>query len=129
MLEKELYPPVKKYLQKEGYECYEEVKFLTRSIDLVGLKRKKIIAIELKVSNWLKALQQALTCRLCAQETYMAISAQFLHRVDIELLQEFGIGLIVVEEKKIEFILKAKKSKIIHKSMKNKILLQINGGE
>jgi len=122
MLEKELYPPVKKYLQKEGYECYEEVKFLTRSIDLVGLKRKKIIAIELKVSNWLKALQQALTCRL-------AISAQFLHRVDIELLQEFGIGLIVVEEKKIEFILKAKKSKIIHKSMKNKILLQINGGE
>ena len=127
--EKDLYPPIVKFLNEKGYECHYEVKLLTRSIDLIALKRRKIIAIELKVRNWQKALQQAITCRLCAQETYLAIAAKYSHRVDKELLHEYGIGLITSNGKDMEILLKAEKSPIIHKSVRNNILQQINGRE
>lgn len=125
--EKDLYPPVVQFLKQKGYVCHYEVKFLTRSIDLIALKKRKIIAVELKVRNWQKALQQALTCRLCAQETYLAIATEYSHRVDMELLKEYGIGLISSDGKEMKILIQAVKSSIIHKSVRNDILQQING--
>ncbi len=124
----ELYPPIVDYLKNEGYNYYEEIKFLTRYIDLVGHKKKKLIAIEVKVSNWKKALQQALACRLCAHESYIALSEKFVHRVQLDILKEYGIGLIAVKDNSIEIIQRAKKSKIIHKSVKREVLNQIERG-
>ena len=90
--EYELYPPIVDYLKNEGYNYYEEIKFLTRYIDLVGHKGKRLVAIEVKVSNWQKALQQALACRLCAHESYIALSEKYVHRVRLDILKEYGIG-------------------------------------
>ena len=42
--------------EKKGYSYYQEVKFFTRQIDLIAIKTKEIIAIEVKVENWQKAL-------------------------------------------------------------------------
>ena len=82
-----------------------------------------------KVRNWQKALQQAITCRLCAQETYLAIAEKYSHRVDKELLHEYGIGLITSNGKDMEILLKAEKSSIIHESVRNNVLKQLNGRE
>jgi hypothetical protein len=128
VFECELYPPIVDYLKNNGYDYYEEIKFLTRYIDLLAHKKKKLVAIEVKVSNWQKALQQALACRLCAHESYIALSEKFIHRVQLDILKEYGIGLIAVKENSIEIIQKPKKSKIIHKSVKKEVLEQIEKG-
>jgi len=127
IFERDLYPPILLYLRENGFNYYEEVKFLTRQIDIIGKKEKKIIAIEIKVSNWQRALQQALTCRLCADESYIAISEKYSHRVKLELLKEYGIGLIIVKENEMEIVQKAKKSKIIHTTIIKKMLQEIEG--
>lgn len=124
IFEKEMYPQVVSYLRNKGFNCYKEVKFLTRYIDLVGIKGKKVVAIEVKVKNWERALQQALTCRLCAHEVYVALWYKFVHRLPLNLFEEYGIGLISVDGT-VNIIKKAKKSQIIHKSLLSNLLNEL----
>ena len=126
----ELYSVIEELLTKEGYHFYKEVKIFTRSIDIIAikdkkvisLKKKKVIAIEVKVENWKRALQQALTCRLCAHEAYIAIWKDFHHRIPKRLLKKHRIGLILVTENEATFLYKPRKSKIIHKNIMNDML-------
>ena len=111
-----------KLLEKQGYHFYKEVKVLTRTIDIVAIKRKHVLAIEVKVENWKQALKQALTCRLCAHEVYIAIWKDFQQRIPKELLKKFRIGLIVVSEEGAIILYKPKKSQITHKNILNEML-------
>jgi len=121
VLEKEIYPQIESYLENEGFNYSREVKFLTRHIDLVCVNGEKIIAIEVKIKDWKRALQQALTCRLCAHEVYVAMWHEFTHRVPVELFGEYGIGLMSVDGT-VNMVKKAKESSIIHSSMLAKLL-------
>ncbi|HUU78660.1 MAG TPA: hypothetical protein VMX55_09950 [candidate division Zixibacteria bacterium] len=126
----ELYPVVEELLIKEGYCFYKEVKVLTRSIDIIAvknkkaiiIKKKKVIAIEVKVENWKKALQQALTCRLCAHEVYIAIWKDYHHRIPRRLLKKYRVGLILITENEASFLYKPRKSKIVHRNIMNNML-------
>lgn len=118
----ELYPTIENLLEKGGYQHYTEVKVLTRSVDIIAIKRNKVIAIEVKVENWKRALQQALTCRLFAHETYIAIWCDYSHRIPIKLLKKHRIGLIIVTSNKAKISLKAKTSNVIHKNVMQNVL-------
>jgi len=120
--ELELYPAIEKFLEKGGYQYHKEVKVLSRSIDIIAIKKKKVVAIEVKVENWKRALQQALTCRLCAHEVYIAIWHEFFHRIPKSLLKKYHIGLLVVNEIDAQIIQKPRKSNIIHKTVMNEML-------
>ena len=121
----ELYPKIESLLEKQGYRYYKEVKVLTRSIDIIAIRKKKVVAIEIKVENWKRAFQQALTCRLCAHEVYIAIWKDYQHRIPTNLLKKYRIGLIVVSEEKAQVMYKSRKSKVIHKTVMNKMLSMI----
>ncbi len=128
VFEKEIYPQIESYLRKEGFDYFKEVQFLSRHIDIVGVNGKKIIAIEVKIKDWKRALQQALTCRLCAHEVYIAMWYKFAHRVPVELFENYGIGLMSVDGT-VDVITKAKKSQIIHDSMLTNLLTMLKRGE
>ena len=121
----ELYPVIEDLLNNEGFQLHKEVKVLTRSIDIIAIKKKKVIAIEVKVENWKRALQQALTCRLFAHDVYIAIWHDYYHRIPKNLLKKYRIGLIVVTDEKAQILHKSKKSKIIHKTVMNEMLNMI----
>lgn len=123
--ELELYPVIENLLENNGYNYFKEVKLLTRSVDIIAVKKKKVIAIEVKVENWKRALQQALAYRLCAHEVYIAIWKDFQHRIPMKLLKKHRIGLIIVNEDKASFLYKPRKSQIIHKNIMNKMLHMI----
>ncbi len=124
VFEKEIYPQIESYLRKEGFDYFKEVQFLTRHIDVIGINRKKIIAIEVKIKDWKRALQQVLTCRLCAHEVYVAMWHEFAHRVPVELFKNYGIGLMSVDGT-VNVVTKAKKSLIIHDSMLKNLLTML----
>lgn len=121
VFEKEIYPQIESYLRKEGFDYFKEVQFLSRHIDVVGINEKEIIAIEVKIKDWKRALQQALTCRLCAHKVYVAMWHKFAHRVPVELFENYGIGLMSVDGT-VNVVTKAKRSQITHDSMLTNLL-------
>jgi hypothetical protein len=89
---------VSNYLNVKSFQTIKELPFLQRRIDIVGyqLKKDALIAVEAKVKNWQDAVKQAITCLLFADEVYIAMPSEYIHRVDQSELHKFGIGLLGV---------------------------------
>lgn len=110
--EMELYSPVMG-LFKEAYFITSEVPLGPKRIDLVCASEDlgKIIAVEVKVKNWKKAIRQALTYQLCADETYVAIHQRYSNSIERQKFEDLGIGLIIVKtDKHAEIAIPAKLS-------------------
>jgi len=119
--EKAMYAPLESYFRGRGFQTFKEVPLLTRRIDLLGVNHSDIAAVELKVKNWQKALQQALSYRLCANKVYVAVSKAFVHRIDTEVFRHYGIGILSVDGE-VHPVLEASDSQIIHSSLLGMIL-------
>lgn len=77
-----------------------------------------IIAIELKLSDWKKALVQAQNYQLAADLVYIAFpleKCELVIKRAKERLERKGIGLLAVDEKtkQVNIVLPAKKSKVM----------------
>lgn len=111
--EKELLKPISNYLKDEGYALQmAEACFFDYAIDLYGYseKKRKCVAIELKLHDWKKALKQALIYQLCADYVYVAFPESSLRKVQVSAFSEFGIGFIAVSPGRCRRVLKAEKS-------------------
>jgi hypothetical protein len=96
-----LYPSVARWLTTEGYACWRDVSYLGRWIDLLAEHPDgRTIAVELKVVNWRRALQQARIIQPCAQATFIGIWAPYVHRAQSEAalteLDTAGVGLLSI---------------------------------
>lgn len=69
---------------------------------------KNITSIEAKLFDWKKGLCQALRYKSYSNQSYLAISKEFFHRVDLNLLKENNIGLIVVAPNEVQITLNPK---------------------
>jgi len=122
MKERDLTQLFLKYLKKNKYVFDSEVQFLERRIDIVGKKRQRTIAFELKIENWKKAFQQALSTKICTDYSYIVLFEKFLHRVNIDIFKREGLGVFSIDEKgKVTKKLEAKQSTLIHPSIYNQI--------
>lgn len=121
MSEREMYSPLESFFLQMGFQTFREVPLLTKRIDLVGINHDSIVAVELKVKNWQRALQQALSYRLCANRVYLAVAKRFVHRVDCSMCEDFGIGVLGVDGN-VNVVLEAMLSPIIHASLLQRIL-------
>ncbi len=68
---------------------------------------KNIISIEAKLSDWKNGLYQAMRYRTYSNKSYLALSEKFIHRVDLNLLKDNGIGLMSVSPNQVNIIIKA----------------------
>jgi hypothetical protein len=83
-----------------------EVKVTANRVDVVYFEKKNnseigsIIAIEAKLHDWRRALQQAHRNKLFADRVYVALPARFSSAAitNIAEFRRVGIGLIVVDE-------------------------------
>jgi len=119
----EILNQVNEYLKENGFSVKNEVKFLERRIDVVGIKKKKVIAVEVKVKDWKKAFQQAITCKLCSHYVYVALLYKHIPK-DITLFEEYGIGLMSVNGF-VEIVNKPKKSRLIHNRLLKMIMKEV----
>ena len=99
--ESQLLKPVAKFAQREGF-CLQkhELPFYEYRIDLYGFcaHENSTIAVELKLTNWRRALEQAMLYQLCSDYVYIAMPERSVGRVDRAELMSEGIGLISVLE-------------------------------
>jgi hypothetical protein len=70
-----------------------------------------IYAVEAKLSDWKSGFHQALRYKNFAQKSFLAISSDFVHRVDKKLLVSNNIGLISVSPDKTTILFNPKKQK------------------
>jgi hypothetical protein len=114
-LELELTKPVSNYFQNRGYVVKREVKIGYHKADIVAFKEENVVAIELKLRDWKKAIIQAKNYQLGTDYVYIAVplmkSFNILKKAKHKL-EEAGIGLLVVNEKtcKVVKLIDAKKS-------------------
>ncbi len=99
--EASLLPPVASYVRHRSYRLLQaEVPFYEHRIDIYAFSRreKATIAVELKLTNWRRAIEQALLYQLCADFVFIAVPVCTARRVDRSLLKELGIGVIAVDD-------------------------------
>ncbi len=97
--ESQLFGPVARFARREGFVLQTaELPFYECRIDLYGFSRKNdaTVAIELKLNDWRRALEQALLYQLCSDFVYIAMPESSARRVDRAELHSNGIGLIAV---------------------------------
>ena len=112
----ELIHPVENYLKNQGYQVEYEVKIGFCRADLIGFKKDNIIAIELKLREWKKAIIQVKNYQLGADYVYIAtplLRAPTLLRKKQHILEHEGIGVLTINEKtcKVHELLPAQQSK------------------
>lgn len=114
--EREMSKVLEEYLYENYKKIYREVPIFSKRIDYVCItKNGEIVAIEAKVRNWQRALQQAIYYRICAHRIFVAIWHEFSHRINQNLFNEFGIGLLEVNGE-VRELLKPKKSEYMQKT-------------
>ena len=127
--ETEMISLIESTFKDKDYSTFREVPLLEKRIDIVGINPSgHIIAIEAKVEKWKKALSQAMVYRLCADEVYIAIWHEYLHRVNRDLLSKFGIGLIEVNGS-ADICLKANPSRKPQLNVRNQLLSTLDHQE
>ncbi len=96
--ESELLPIVAAFLRQRSYLHQEtELPFYGYRIDLYAVSpSSEAVAIELKLKDWRRALDQALIYQLCADLVSLALPSQVCSRVDKDQLRRHGIGLLAV---------------------------------
>lgn len=124
--ESELYKPVMRYFKNKSFTSQMvEAEFFERRIDLYAFSRKlnKSIAVEMKLSNWKKALNQALIYQLCSDYVYLAMPISAMAAIEVGKIKGYGIGLIAIYDSGVcKRILEAKKSKYVKKNYIGEIM-------
>ncbi len=114
MKEKLLYKPIIDNF-KDDYKCFQEVRLYNRIIDLLLIGRSNDsprIAMEFKLKDWKKALQQATSYQLVADYVYIVMYQKNEKLINNDLIRKNGIGLIIANSRRFEIKIKPKKNKI-----------------
>lgn len=93
--EADLYPPIKAYLQRQGYEVKGEV----GAADVVGRKGNAVVVVELKVGFSLALFHQGVDRLAMTDDVYVAVPAggkTKALKANVKLARRIGLGVITV---------------------------------
>ena len=88
-------------MNRKGFRWQErELPFYEYRIDLYGYSRptRMTLAIELKLHDWKRALQQTLIYQLCADLVYAALPRRNVAPRVLSSFREAGLGIIAVDD-------------------------------
>ena len=85
------------------------------------------VAIELKLRRWVRAVEQALLYQLCSDHVYIAMPADSTSSVDLNVLQEYGIGLISVRKDRCNRLSPARRSAVLRTHYRERYLALVLG--
>lgn len=115
--------PVSSYARRESYLSQAmEVHFFEFRMDLYTFSttRNLTMAVELKLKNWRRAIQQALLYQLCSDLVCIALPQVNIPRIDLDLLRQSGIGLLgVLDLDRCVEILPPRQSSVVRPHYRN----------
>lgn len=127
--ERDLRPPVARFLRNQSFcRQLEEVPFYEHRMDVYGYSRRHdlTVAIELKLRRWVRAVEQAILYQLCSDLVYIAMPANSTLRVDLEVLDEYGLGLISVRKNCCRRVLPARPSTVLRTHYRERYLALVS---
>lgn len=101
MRETELYAPVKRFLEAQGYEVKAEVE----SCDVVAMRGDEPpLIVELKIGFSLQLLLQGIDRQAISDAVYLAVAEpkKAIRRDLVKLCRRLGLGLLTVRGKSVE---------------------------
>lgn len=120
--EADLARPVARFLRNRTFEKQlSEVSFYEYKMDMYGYSSREelTVAVELKLSKWSRAVDQALLYQLCSDLVYIAMPTNVARKIDLTLLQEHGLGLIAVEKDRCRELLSPRVSSVLRQSYRD----------
>ncbi len=123
MKEKLLYKPIIDNY-KNDFECLKEIRLYNRIIDLLLIGKSENspkIAMEFKLKDWRKALQQAISYQLVADYVYIVMYQKYENLIDDDRVKKSGIGLIIANSRKFTIKIKPIKNNIFDNNLWEKI--------
>lgn len=101
IIEKDLISPLTHYFTKKGYKIALEVPIYRNRIDMVAYNKFTMIAIELKIKNWKRALKQATYYQFGADFTYVAMPLYESYKAywNRFRFEKKGVGIIAINTK------------------------------
>lgn len=114
LLELDLYPPMIEFFQNQNYSIELEMPIYRNRIDLIAFNFNHLIAVELKLKDWKRALRQAAYYQLGVDYSYIAMP--FYQAIAIyrwkHLLVHEGVGLygVLLDNSEVRELVKPKKS-------------------
>ena len=118
-----LYKPIIESF-KDEFECFKEVKLYNRIIDLLLVGKSNNspkIAMEFKVKDWKKALQQAISYQLIADYVYIVMYQKYENLINNELIRKNGMGLIIANSRNFKIKIKPIRNEIFDNTLWEKI--------
>ena len=97
--EHKLQEAVAGHFERRGFVVLREVQFFTKRIDLFAVNRSSLVtvAIEAKVHNWKRALEQARASLLCADYVYVALPVPLAFGKVVEDAGKGQVGVLGIE--------------------------------
>lgn len=126
LLEASIEPDVKKFIENQGYDVFPQVQVLGRRIDLLGIRERRMLAVELKVRDWRHAIYQAYLASLCANRVYVAVPNSTLHLVARDVFVQNGIGLLSVNGG-VDVVVEASELNNVHPILQHRIAKSLDG--
>ena len=123
--EEDLAVPVARYFRNRAFRLQSsEVPFYEYRIDMYVYSQREdlAVAVELKLTRWSRALEQALLYQLCSDLVYIAMPQKEIRRVDLKVLEEHGVGLIAVGEERCREVVSAVPSLVLRKHYRDEYL-------
>jgi len=122
VIEEDLFLPIKRLFPAKRYLIRREIPFNGKTIDVLLMDKNthRLVAIEMKVHRWGKALRQAAVYQLCASQVYIALWHKHINEKNKELIANYGIGIIEVKRigkntLKSEIILPPKQPRLLNR--------------
>jgi hypothetical protein len=111
--ESQLAEPTRQLFSRSGYVPFDEIRIPVgqKRVDLMMVHRSypKMVAVELKVSDWKTAVRQALFDTHCSHFSYVALWHEACPNVDKTWLEKTGVGLISVTTEQAEIEVRARR--------------------
>ena len=82
------------------------------SVKKIDAVTKNFIAVEAKISDWKAGLEQAARYKQYANEVYVALSSEYVSKVDKQQFKDLNIGLMSVSSGKLKISIRARKQPV-----------------
>jgi hypothetical protein len=115
--EEELRPSVKQWVIDQGLEPKDEIPTCGKIPDILGVKDDEIkVAIEMKLSNWQRALYQAIIYTTFTNKSYVAMpqKKEKIIKKNIDEFKRWGIGVLLVGHNNKVFELQSPSTPILN---------------
>ena len=99
-VEEELREPIRNWVEFNGFDAKDEVPMCGKIPDVIGMYGSDVeIAIEMKLSNWKRALYQAFIYTNFANKSYIAMPENKQETIlkNIDEFTKWGIGVLIVD--------------------------------